>query len=145
MQKERVVFCEVGTDGKLPQKANKTDAGFDLYATSDITVLPGQIIKHPLNIKLNIPQSSYLEITSKSGNGVKGLLVYAGIIDEGYRGTVHVVATNISDKPLEFKKHSKIAQMIIHPYSSDVEIVAVESVSTDTERGSGGFGSSGQF
>ena len=63
---EKVIKCKVLKDGQLPVKAHATDAGYDLFATEDFTVEPGQIVKHPLNIKLELPDSSYAEITSKS-------------------------------------------------------------------------------
>ncbi len=158
---DKSVRCQVVEGGQLPTKAHKTDAGYDLYATSDFSVTPGQVVKHPLNLKLELPESSYAEITSKSGNGSKGLLVFAGIIDESYRGIVHVVMTNLNHKPhvvsldnveqtvlipgetLNFRKGQKIAQMILHPYSSGYELAEVQSVDENTARGAGGFGSSG--
>ena len=89
------IEVEILNDGKLPSKKNKSDAGFDLYATSDITIYPGQVLKHPLNIKMKLPKGTWGEITSKSGLGAQGLLVYAGVIDEEYRGIPHVVMSNI--------------------------------------------------
>src|ERR1035438_5414902 len=80
------IEVEILGDGKLPYKANPTDAGFDLFATSDITIFPGQVQKHPLNIRLKLPRGTWGEITSKSGLGSRGLLVYAGVIDQEYRG-----------------------------------------------------------
>lgn len=157
----KIVKIQVLDNGQLPVKAHKSDAGFDLFATSDFSVEPGQIVKHALNIKLQLPESTYAEITSKSGNGSKGLLVYAGIIDEGYRGIIHAVMTNINHTPyqtwvdgfpkkillpgetLTFKKGQKIAQMILHPYSSDYEFQQVDQLDENTSRGLGGFGSSG--
>ena len=86
-----------------------------------------------------------MEITSKSGNGIKGLLVYAGIIDEAYRGVINVIATNISKNTLTFKKNQKVAQLIYHPYTKYTSIVQVDKIDENTERGAGGFGSSGSF
>lgn len=153
----KIIKVQLGEGGQLPLKAHKSDAGFDLFASADFSVSPGQIVKHPLNIKLQLPESTYAEITSKSGNGSKGLLVYAGIIDEGYRGIVHVVMTNLNQKQafygqipilvpgdtLHFKKGQKIAQMIIHPYSSDYVIEQADQLDENTSRGTGAFGSSG--
>lgn len=157
----KIIKVQLGEGGQLPLKAHKSDAGFDLFASADFSVSPGQIVKHPLNIKLQLPESTYAEITSKSGNGSKGLLVYAGIIDEGYRGIIHVVMTNLNHVPyttwvdgfqrnillagevLHFKKGQKIAQMILHPYSSDYELELVDQLDENTSRGAGGFGSSG--
>jgi dUTP pyrophosphatase len=151
MKKE--IKCKVLQDGMLPIKAHKTDAGFDVYATYDFEIRPGEVIKHPLNVCLELPESSYAEITSKSGNGLKGLLVYAGIIDEGYRGIVHVIMTNVKRKSLldffsnrktiKVKKGQKIAQMIMHPYSSEYELIQVDEIDNNTDRGAGGFGSTG--
>ncbi len=141
------IEVEVLEDGKLPCKAHKTDAGFDLFATRDVYAAHGVINKIPLNIKMKLPEGTYAQITSKSGLGSKGLLVYAGIIDESYRGIPHVVCTNLRDngEVLLIKKGQKLAQLIMHSYDSRYYMVQVESVSEDTERGTGGFGSSGEF
>lgn len=151
------IEVEVLNGGKLPFKANATDAGFDLYATDDVTIYPGQVQKHPLNIKLKLPKGTWGEITSKSGLGSKGLLVYAGVIDQEYRGIPHVVMSNIwvmqeigpdgyplmRVEPIIVKKGEKLAQLIMSPYSPEYYIEQVETVDTNTSRGTGGFGSTG--
>jgi dUTP pyrophosphatase len=137
------IDVEVMDGGQLPCKAHKTDAGFDLFATDDLMIVHGQITKHPLNIKMKLPEGTYAQITSKSGLGSKGLLVYAGIIDESYRGIPHVVCTMLAGGYLQIKKGQKIAQLIMHPYSSNYYMAEVDKVDEDTERGDGGFGSSG--
>jgi len=151
------IEVEILNDGKLPSKKNPTDAGFDLFATSDITIYPGQVLKHPLNIKLKLPENTWAEITSKSGLGAQGLLVYAGVIDQDYRGIPHVVMSNINvidsidpdgyplmrTNPIIIKKGEKLAQMILNPYNSQFYIEQVETIDTNTGRGEGGFGSTG--
>ena len=148
------IEVEVLVDGKLPYKAHPTDAGFDLFATEDVIVYPNRVTKHPLNIKMKLPQGTYAQITSKSGLGSKGLLVYAGIIDESYRGIPHVVCTLLDnsistrvgirmDHCIKINKGEKLAQLIMHPYSPEYFMEQVEYVSEDTERGSWGFCSSG--
>jgi len=139
------IEVEVLDDGKLPFKAHKTDAGFDLFATRDVYAAHGVINKVPLNIKMKLPEGTYAQITSKSGLGSKGLLVYAGIIDESYRGIPHVVCTNLKDDGtvIRIEKGQKLAQLIMHPYSPNYYMEQVEAVSDDTERGAGGFGSTG--
>jgi dUTP pyrophosphatase len=139
------IECEVLGDGTLPRKAHASDAGFDLFATSDIELKPGQIVKHPLNIKLALPTGTYAEITTKSGLGSKGQLVYAGIIDQAYRGIPHVLMTNLSQETIIIKKHQKCAQLILHPFAPNYFIEQVEEVDTNTDRSTGGFGSSGAF
>ena len=152
------IQVEVLEGGTMPTKAHKTDAGWDLYATSDITIYPGQVMKHPLNIRLALPTNTWAEITSKSGLGSKGLLVYAGVIDQAYRGIPHVVFTNLwiidqidengyplmRTNPIVIKKGEKLAQLIMNPYNEAFYMTQVEQVETDTDRGAGGFGSSGK-
>jgi dUTP pyrophosphatase len=152
------IEVEVLPDGMLPAKKNPKDAGFDLYATRDITIYPGQVLKHPLNIRMKLPGGTWGEITSKSGLGAQGLLVYAGVIDEEYRGIPHAVMSNIyliekldaegiplmRTDPIRIKKGDKLAQLIMSPYSSEYFIEQVESVDTNTSRGEGGFGSTGK-
>jgi dUTP pyrophosphatase len=152
------IEVEVLNGGKLPFKKNPKDAGFDLYATSDIKIYPGQVLQHPLNIKMKLPRNTWAEITSKSGLGAKGLLVYAGVIDEEYRGIPHAICSNIwvmdsidpdgyplmRTTPIEIKAGEKIAQLIMSPYSAEFFVEQVEHVDTNTTRGSGGFGSTGK-
>lgn len=152
------IECEVMDGGRLPSKKHAEDAGFDLYATSDITLYPGQVLKHPLNIRLKLPKNCWAEITTKSGLGSQGQLVYAGVIDELYRGVPHVIMTNLNlilgldeegfplmnTKPLVIKKGEKVAQLIMNPYSSAFYMEQVDRVDTNTERGEGGFGSTGK-
>jgi len=151
------IEVEVMEAGVLPCKAHATDAGFDVFATSDVTIYPGQVQKHPLNIRLKLPLGTWAEITSKSGLGAKGLLVYAGVIDQGYRGIPHVVMSNINvvqsidedgcpllrTAPIVVRKGEKLAQMILHPFSPEFFMQQTESVSIDSDRGEGNFGSSG--
>jgi len=140
------IEVEVLDGGRLPYKAHKTDAGFDLFASDDVEIFPGDIIKHPLNIKMKLPAGSWARIETKSGLGSKGMLVYAGVVDEGYRGIPHIIATNLSlngDDAIVIKKGEKIAQMTLNPHSNEFFVEQVESVSTDTARGEGGFGSTG--
>ena len=141
---ENTIFVEVMEDGRLPSKAHMTDAGFDLYASSDITICKGDIVKHPLNIRLDLPDGTWARIETKSGLGSKGMLVWAGVIDQTYRGIPHVIATNLSDTPICIKKGDKIAQMTLNPHHNYYQVAQVESVSTDTDRGTSGFGSSGR-
>lgn len=137
------VEVEVLEGGKLPVKAHFTDAGFDLYASDDVVFRKGKVTKHPLNIRMKLPKSTYGHVKGKSGLGSRGLCLLAEIVDENYRGIPHVVATCLVDEPIHIKKGEKIAQMIIQPYSNFFYVEQVEAVDTDTDRGTGGFGSTG--
>lgn len=161
------IEVEVLDGGTLPFKVRQSDAGFDVYATSDFDLRPGTVVKHPLNIRMKLPKGTWGEITTKSGLGAKGQLVYAGVIDEEYRGIPHVIMTNIKHfeavhsshyektgrgeeqtllptQPIKFKKGDKLAQLILSPYCDQYYIEQVESVDTATSRGEGGFGSTGK-
>lgn len=152
------IKCEVLEGGKLPNKKNSTDAGFDLFAVDDVVIYPGQTKKVPLNIKFHLPHGTWASITGKSGLGAQGLLVHAGVIDQDYRGIPHVVMANVNvihsldeegyplmnTKPIVVKKGEKLAQLIMNPYSPAFFIEQVEKVDTATARGEGGFGSTGK-
>ncbi len=155
------IDVQVLEGGKLPAKAHRTDAGFDVYATDDITLYPGQVIKHPLNIRMKLPAGSWARIETKSGLGSKGHFVYAGVIDETYRGIPHVIMTNLNWNTVPFidehgesvhmnpqaliiKKGDRLAQITMNPHSNEFFVEHVAEVSTDTDRGTGGFGSTGK-
>lgn len=152
------IKVQVMDGGRLPEKANPSDAGFDLFATEDITLYPGQVKKTPLNIRMHLPKGVWAEITTKSGLGSQGQLVYAGVIDQNYRGVPHVIMTNVNiidhvdadgcpimrTTPIVIKKGQKIAQLIMNPYSPNFFVTQVDEVDTNTDRGEGGFGSTGK-
>lgn len=138
------IECQVLDGGWLPTKAHKDDAGFDLRTPIDVVINPGEVLSIPLNIRLKFPKDCYGDITSKSGLGKKGLLVFAGVIDEGYRGVPCATITNLSNKAIVVKQNEKIAQMVMHPYSKNFYMEQVEVVDTATERSENGFGSSGK-
>lgn len=152
------VEVKVEEGGKLPHKVRQSDAGFDLFATEDITLYPGQSGKTPLNVRLKLPIGTYAEITTKSGLGSRGHSVRAGIIDEEYRGIINVIHSNVAliegldqdglplmyTQPLVIKKGDKLAQLIIHPYSNQYYIDEVQEMDMTTSRGEGGFGSTGR-
>ena len=139
------IEVEVLDGGKLPCRAHATDAGFDLYTSEDVTIKHGEVTKHSLNIRLALPKGTYAEIASKSGLGCKGVLVYAGIIDEAYRGIPHIICTMLIPGEVTIKKGAKIAQLIMHPYTPSYYMEQVDKVNTDTDRGTGGLGSTGEF
>lgn len=146
------IQVEVLEGGTMPFKVRQSDAGFDVYSTSDFELFPGQVIKHPLNIRLKLPKGTWGEITTKSGLGVKGQLVFAGVIDEEYVGIPHVIMTNVkyllapdiaNHDPIVFTKNTKVAQLIMSPYSDQYYVEQVESIDLNTSRGTSGFGSTG--
>lgn len=137
------IKCEVLEGGRLPEKAHASDAGFDVFATEDVVLERGKITKVPLNIKLEIPKDAYIHVHVKSGLGSKGMTITSCVVDSGYRGIPHVVASCLVDEPITIKKGQKLAQLVPYPFSTNYYIKEVEEVSEESERGEGGFGSTG--
>ena len=123
----------------IPRRATEGAAGMDLYACIDenITLAPQQLVIVPTGIAIELPDSgcaAFLYAICR-GNGV-------GVIDSDYRGEVCVGLCNVSDKPYVIAPGERIAQMVIAPVFTP-DVVEVSELS-DTQRGAGGFGSTGK-
>lgn len=131
-------------DATAPTKGSKTAAGYDIYA-SQHTVIPshGQGMAST-DISFTVPVGTYGRIAPRSGLAVKhGIQTGAGVVDRDYTGEVKVVLFNHSNKDFEINKGDRVAQLILERIVDDAEIVIVESLE-ETERGLGGFGSTGK-
>lgn len=130
-------------NAKLPTRATDFAAGYDLYSAQSITLIPPRersLIK--TNIAIKIPNGYYGRIAPRSGLALKnGIDIGGGVVDSDYRGDVGVIMFNCSDVPFYVNLHDKIAQLIITPYLS----LPIEEVGEldKTDRGEGGFGSTG--
>lgn len=129
----------------IPTRAHETDAGLDLYSIEEnVTINPQSRLTIKTGISIEIPEGYYGRVAPKSGLASKqGIDVLAGVIDSSYRGEVKVILynTNKDVGAWQVFKGDKIAQLIIEKhYNFPVEIVKELS---DTERGDGGFGSTG--
>jgi dUTP pyrophosphatase len=127
-------------DAKLPERKREGDAGLDLYCIEDFEIEPNEIKIVRTGIAIEIPKGYFGLIKDRSGLAAKGLHVLAGVVDENYRGEVKVVLINLGKEKLKFEKHSRIAQLLIIPYS---KVDVKEEELSETERGKDGFGSSG--
>ncbi len=130
-------------DAKIPNCAHPGDAGLDLYATEDVTLVPNERKAVPTGIAMEIPDGYAGLMWDKSGLSIKhGLKTLGGVIDSGYRGEVLVGIINLSGEEYTIRKGEKIAQMIIQKK----ETIEVEEASelSETARGEGGFGSTGK-
>ncbi|MBC9722239.1 MAG: dUTP diphosphatase [Lactobacillus sp.] len=129
---------------KLPEKAHKTDAGFDVFADEDITLLKGNMYDIKTGVSISIPNGFYGRLKARSGLTLKTPLnVKEGTIDAGYLGEVKVIA-NLKETGVDIykiQKGDKIAQLIIQELP-EFEIVEVTELG-DSERGKHGFGSTG--
>lgn len=137
-------------DSKIPTYADPGAAGMDLYAylpEEGVVAIPGGgTAKIKTGIAVEIPHGYFGGIYARSGLAFKKNLrpVNAvGVIDETYRGEIVVGLYNDSPFTQRVAHGERIAQMVIQPYVQ-VELEEVEDLS-ETERGTGGFGSSGRF
>jgi dUTP pyrophosphatase len=129
-------------------RSRELDAAFDLYATESVTILPGQIAKIAVGVKVEFNPGWVMVIHDRSGLAAKnGIKVLGGVIDCNYRGEINVLLTTLkSDREMPsyaIQKGDKIAQIIPIRISQE-SFEFVEKVSDNTERGENGFGSSGK-
>ena len=133
-------------NAKLPLRAHETDQGADIFAAEDID-LPAHSFGNmvPTGLKFIIPPGWAVAIRPRSGMSRKTPLRISNspaTIDETYRGEVMVLFDNFGDEPFHISAGDRIAQFILEKnYRAD--FIQIDNVPSDTERGTGGFGSSG--
>lgn len=142
-----VRFKKLTDTAMTPTKGSACAAGFDLYADTDtdIVVEPGEVVPFYTGIAVEIPDGYFGAIYPRSGLATKyGLRLpnCVGVVDSDYRGNVGVPLRNDSDKPVKVIAHERIAQIVIQP-CPEVQFYEDDEL-TMTERGEGGFGSSGR-
>ncbi|GHH97251.1 dUTP diphosphatase [Neobacillus kokaensis] len=131
-------------DAALPYQANPGDAGLDLFSVEEKLIKPGEAELISTGIIIELPEGTEAQVRPRSGLALKHsvtVLNSPGTIDEGYRGEINVILINHGKKEFKVEKQMRIAQMVIAPVAT-VHITQVEELS-DSERGAGGFGSSG--
>lgn len=134
-------------DAVLPERKTPGSAGYDLCAciAGDFTIEPGELAIFPTGLAVEVPLGSTAMIFTRSGLGVKHGVAVAngvGVIDSDYRGEIHVGLRNSSKIPYTVRPGERIAQLIVMPVCLP-EVREVSELS-QTQRGTGGFGSTGQ-
>ena len=127
----------------MPTRAHSTDAGLDLYAPDDFYVpaFGSEVIDTGVHVE--IPKGYVGFLKSKSGLNIHHSLVGEGVIDSGYTGSIKVKLYNNGRKTYYGQEKQKISQLVILPIITP-ELELVEELK-ETERGDGGFGSTGLF
>ena len=130
----------------LPRYETEGSSGMDLSANinSNIEIEPGDSTIIPTGISVSIPKNFEIQIRPRSGLAAKNqisVLNTPGTIDADYRGEIKVILINLGKKKFILEKGSRIAQMVICPIAK-AKIREVENLEK-TDRGSGGFGSTG--
>ena len=131
----------------LPTQGSDGAAGYDLYADIDfaVTIMPHQTVIIQSNLAFEIPQGYFGAVYARSGLSTKQGLRPAtcvSVIDSDYRGSVGLPIHNDSNFERTIKPHERVAQIVFQKYL-DADLELVESLE-DTERGDGGFGSTGR-
>ena len=128
---------------KLPERAHPDDAGLDLFAIEGKMIYKGRAETFDTGVHIALPPNTFGKIESKSGLNVNhGVVSCGGVIDRGYTGSIRVKLYNFGEAHYRVRKGDKIAQLIIQPCLTP-ELELVEELE-DTERGAGGFGSTGR-
>jgi dUTP pyrophosphatase len=139
----QVVFEKVDSRAILPTKGSIHAACWDVYAAEDCYLYHGTVTAVSTKLRVQIPQGYMLHIVPRSGLAFKGgVATLAGIIDSDYRGELKIALTKVTPKRHQIKAGDRIAQMQLHPVP---QWECVEGkVDDNTERGSGGLGSTGR-
>jgi len=147
---------KIREEAKLPLRAHRTDAGMDLFYCPNgekeilireqgYAIPPRESKLIPTGIKVEVPYGHMLEIKNKSGVAYKRqLVVGACVVDPGYDGEVYVNLHNIGLNTQYLKPGDKVAQAVLIPVvHCGIQEVVTDTLNTDTTRGDGGFGSTG--
>jgi dUTP pyrophosphatase len=129
----------------LPDYARAGDAGMDVYSTIDCTIAPGQRAIIPIGIAIALPEGFVCFAHPRSGLAAKkgiSIVNSPGTIDSGYRGEIKIILINTDAKEtFEVKRGDRIAQLVFQKFES-ARFFEVE-VLPESQRGGGGFGSTG--
>lgn len=131
-------------NSQIPTKGSEHSAGYDLYSCCNALIYPQERALVKTGIVLEIPEGYYGRIAPRSGLALKnGIDVMAGVIDSDYRGEIGVILYNTDKKiPFHIKIGDRIAQLIIEKYYN-FDLEKSEDLNF-SDRGSGGFGSTGK-
>lgn len=139
-----VSFQKIRENAQIPAYAHPGDAGMDLCSCEEISLQPGEYKLIHTGLTLSLPKGTEAQIRPRSGLAFKhGVTVLnaPGTIDVGYRGEIGVLLINHGKEPFEITPGMRIAQMV---FASVLRVECQEAeVISDSERGTGGFGSTG--
>ncbi len=135
---------KVREDAFIPEKAYKTDSGYDCRIPDDLHLRAGQLKLVKLGFRLELPSGWECQMRGRSGISTDYRVLFTlgiGTIDSGYRGEIMVPFLNFGVTPAYFGRGTKMSQMVF----KKIDIVRLEEgeVNVNTERGESGFGSTG--
>ena len=139
-------FIQVHPDAKLPERADDGAAGFDLSCVEGFVLHPGEQEMVSTGLKISLPDGFEAQVRPRSGLAAKhGVTVLnsPGTIDPSYTGMCNVILINHGKLPVAFKAGDRIAQLVFAAVSV-LPVKFVTEFTKSTERGEGGFGSTGR-
>ena len=135
-------FKRLDSRAVLPSRGSSLSAGLDIYSIEDLTILPRGRALARTGLAVAIPEGYYGRIAPRSGLATqKGLDTLAGVIDADYRGEIGCLLYNTGDETINLPAPTKVCQLIIEKIITPAAVWADEI--SETDRGSGGFGSTG--
>lgn len=137
-------FQRLTPTAKLPFYAHPGDAGMDVCADETRCLQPGERAAIATGLRVQLPPDTEIQVRPRSGLAIKqGLTVVnaPGTIDEGFRGEVKILLINLGQEPVTIEPGMRIAQLVLAPVLRAT--VEEGEVSEATDRGTGGFGSTG--
>ncbi|MBT9317965.1 dUTP diphosphatase [Leptothoe spongobia] len=140
-----IKFQKLSPAAILPTYAHPGDAGADLVAIGQHTLAPMQRLAIPTGLAAEIPQGYEMQVRPKSSLALKhGITVLntPGTVDAGYRGEIKVILINLGNGPFAIAPGQRIAQIVIAPVTR--ADFAVTTQLSESQRGEGGFGSTGK-
>lgn len=138
-----LIVSKLSKDAIIPKRGSEYAAGLDLYSPISCTIQPLQRILVKLDIAIELPSGTFGHVLPRSGLALKyGIHIGAGVIDEDYRGNIGVLMFNFGSEPYTFFAGDRIAQLVVKSYER-VDIIENDTLE-ESQRGDGGFGSSGQ-
>lgn len=141
---EQIKIKKLNKDAKIPTRGSKYAAGYDLYSCSEYEIAPHSTVKVGTGLSFELPENTFSAIFARSGLATKKGLRPAnctGVCDCDYRGEYIVAIHNDTNEMQTIDKHERIAQLVLMPYIP-MEFIESDELS-ETERGTGGFGSTG--
>lgn len=136
-------FAKLSERAKAPTRGSVDAAGYDLYAAEEKVIEPGKRACVKTDIQIEVPSGTYGRVAPRSGLAAKhGIDVGAGVVDKDYRGNVMVLLFNFGDAAFSVSPGDRIAQLVLEK----ICMAELEELPTldETDRGDGGFGSTGK-
>lgn len=142
----RIQFLKLDPKAKIPSYQSTFAAGFDFHSIEDVTLKAGEVVLVRTGLAVEVPEGYELQVRARSGLSAKqGVFLVNGIgtIDADYRGEIKIIMSTCLQVPVTLKAGERIAQGVLA--RAEQAIIAESFELSQTERGVGGFGSTGRL